>query len=134
AEHLEKMMEMESERMLNANPPPEHYASEKNVVLEERRQRTDNDPRAKFFEQLNAALFTNHPYATPIIGWMNEIEKYQWQDVKKFYDTWYAPNNAILIVSGDVALEGVKELANKYYGPLPRKELPPRLRPHIPPL
>lgn len=74
AEHLEGVMAMEADRMMNIDPPPAHYASEKSVVIEERRQRTDNDPRAIFAEQAHSALFINHPYGTPVIGWMKEIE------------------------------------------------------------
>jgi zinc protease len=133
AEHLERMMSMEADRMLNTNPPEEHFKSEKDVVLEERRQRTDNNPRQIFGEQMNSALYVNHPYGTPVIGWMNEIEKYEWVDVKEFYDRWYAPNNAILVISGDVTAEKVKPLAEKTYGILPRKDVPERKRPQVAP-
>ncbi len=132
-EHLPKVLEMEADRLVNLNPPPEHFASEKSVVLEERRQRTDNDPRAKFGEQLNSLLYVNHPYAIPVIGWMNEIEKYEWVDVKKFYDMWYAPNNAVLVVSGDMTMEKLKPMVEKYFGEIPRKEIPERIRPVVPP-
>jgi zinc protease len=132
-ENLPKMMEMEADRMVNLSPPEEHFKSEKSVVLEERRQRTDNDPRALFGEQLNSLLYINHPYGTPVIGWMNEIEDYEWADVKKFYDTWYAPNNAVLVVSGDITAEKLKPLAEKYYGAIPKKNIPERLRPLVPP-
>ena len=132
-ENLPKVMEMEADRMVNINPPAEHFKSEKSVVLEERRQRTDNDPRALFGEQMNSLLYINHPYGTPVIGWMNEIEDYEWVDVKKFYDTWYAPNNAVLVVSGDITAEKLKPLAEKYYGAIPKKDLPARLRPLVPP-
>ncbi len=132
-EHLPKLMEMEADRMANLAPPPEHFASEKNVVLEERRQRTENDPRNLFTEQMRSALFINHPYGTPVIGWMSEIKTYEWEDVKKFYDAWYAPNNAILIVSGDVTMEEVLPLAQKHYGPLSPKTLQERARTEIAP-
>lgn len=132
-DNLPKIMAMEADRMQNLNPPPEHFASEKSVVLEERRQRTENDPRALFAEQMNAALFINHPYATPVVGWMDEIEKYQWDDVKSYYDAWYAPNNAILVVSGDITAAQLKPLAEKYYGAIPQKILPARVRPAVPP-
>lgn len=132
-EHLEKMMQMESDRMVNLKVSKEDFIAERNVVTEERRQRTDNDPKALFGEQMRDALYTNHPYGTPVIGWMNEIEAYEWEDVKEFYDTWYAPNNAVLIISGAVTLDEVKALAQKTYGVLKPKELPPRLRGDIPP-
>lgn len=132
-DNLEKVMEMNADRMMNANPPEEHYKSEKSVVLEERRQRTDNEPRAIFAEQLNSVLFVNHPYANPVIGWMDEIKQYEWKDVKAFYETWYAPNNAILIVSGDITAKQLKPLAEKIYGSLPRKDVPERKRPQVAP-
>lgn len=132
-EHLPKVMEMEADRMYNLDVPADHYASEKQVIIEERRQRTENDPRALFGEQLQSELFINHPYGTPIIGWLKEMSSYEWTDIKAFYDKWYAPNNAILVVSGDVTLEQVKTLAEKYYGPLPTKQVPPRVRPAVPP-
>lgn len=132
-EHLPKLMEMESDRMVNLAPPPEHFKSEKDVVLEERRQRTENDPRALFTEQMRSALFVNHPYGIPVIGWMSEIKTYEWDDVKKFYEAWYAPNNAYLIVSGDITMDEVLPLAEKYYGALEPKTLPARTRPEIAP-
>src|SRR5688572_24669827 len=131
-QYLPDVMEMEADRMLNTNPPPEHYASEKEVVIEERRQRTENDPRALFGEQMRKTLFGPHPYGKPVVGWMEEITTYEWPDVKKFYERWYAPNNAILVVSGDITAEELKPLAEKFYGPLPRKEIPSRIRPEIP--
>lgn len=132
-ENLPRMLEMEADRLVNLAPPADHYASEKQVVIEERKQRTDNDPRAKFGEQMNSTLYVNHPYGTPVIGWMSEIEKYEWKDVKFFYDTWYAPNNAILIVSGDITAEQLKPMAEKYFGAIPKKTIPPRKRPEVPP-
>ncbi len=132
-DNLYDVMKMEADRMQNLNPPPEHFASEKAVVLEERSERTDNDPRARFGEQLQSMAFTNHPYGKPVIGWMSEIQQYEWKDVKSFYDTWYAPNNAILIVSGDMTAERLKPAAEEIYGKIPTKKLPPRVRPTIPP-
>ncbi len=132
-DHLEQVMTMEADRMLNTNPPAEHFKSEKDVVLEERRQRTDNDPREIFGEQLNSALYVNHPYSIPVIGWMDEIKLYEWPDVKAFYDKWYAPNNAILVISGDITAEKLKPLAEKIYGVLPPKDITPRKRPLVAP-
>lgn len=133
-DNLPRVMEMDADRMVNLSPPEKHYESEKAVVLEERRQRTDNDPKARFSEQMMSALYVNHPYNTPVIGWLDEIEKYQWPDVKAYYDAWYAPNNAILIVSGDITAEQLKPLAEKYYGAIPSRKLPQRVRPHVPPM
>ena len=132
-ENLPRVMEMDADRLVNLAPPADHYASEKQVVIEERRQRTDNDPRAIFGEQMDSTLYVNHPYGTPVIGWMSEMEKYEWPDVKVFYDTWYAPNNAILVVSGDITAKELKPLAEKYYGGIAKKAVPVRKRPEIPP-
>ena len=131
-EHLETVMAMEADRMQNLNPPEDHFTSEKKVVIEERRQRTENDPRGLFGEQLRNALYVNHPYGLPVIGWMHEIERYEWGDVKTFYDIWYAPNNAILIISGDVTARDVKPIAERTYGKVPAKDIIPRMRSEIP--
>ncbi len=132
-DNLADVMKMEADRMQNLNPPPEHFASEKAVVLEERRERTDNDPRTRFSEQLQSMVYINHPYAKPVIGWMDEIKLYEWPHVKAFYDTWYAPNNAIVIVSGDMTAARLKPMAEDIYGKIPPKELPMRARPSVPP-
>ncbi|MEM7617810.1 MAG: pitrilysin family protein [Pseudomonadota bacterium] len=132
-EHLERMMQLEADRMVNLKVSEDDFISEKNVVTEERRQRTDNDPKALFGEQMRNALFTNHSYGLPVIGWMHEIESYNWNDVKTFYDKWYAPNNAVVIISGDITAEEVKPLAKKTYGQIEPKELPARIRGEIPP-
>lgn len=130
--NLEKVMAMEADRFQNLAPPPAHFSSEKSVVLEERRQRTENDPRALFAEQIYATLFVNHPYGTPVIGWMDEIKSYEWADVKKYYDAWYAPNNMVLVVSGDITADELKPMAEKYYGPLKKRDVPKRVRPAVP--
>lgn len=133
-EHLERMMELEADRMVNLSVPKDHFESEKLVVLEERRQRTENSPTNRFYEQMRYALFANHPYNTPVIGWLHEIETYEWDDVKHFYDKWYAPNNAVVIISGDVTAKEVRPMAERTYGKLEPKDIPPRVRPEIPPL
>lgn len=127
-DHLETVMTMEAGRMRGLAPPLEDVASENKVIQEERRQRTDNDPRAKMSEQLNEALFPNHPYSVPIIGWMHEIQELSWDDAKAFYDIYYAPNNAILIVSGDVIGDEVFEIAKRTYGTLNPADTPERIR------
>lgn len=132
-EHLPRILEMEADRMVNLKPPADHFASEKKVVIEERRQRTENDPKGLFFEQMLSALYINHPYGTPVIGWMNEIEGYEWDDVKTFYETWYAPNNATLIISGNVTADEVRPLVEKTFGGIKAKDIPKRIRPDIPP-
>lgn len=133
-DQLENIMTMEADRMRHLNPPPEHFASEHDVIIEERRQRTDNNPRNKFWDQVNAALFTHHPYGTPILGWPKEMESLTWQDAKAMYDVWYAPNNAIVVISGDVTAETVLPLAQKIYGGLKPETIPARDRTTVPAL
>lgn len=132
-DHLEKVMMMEAGRMRGLSPALEEVISENKVIQEERRQRTDNDPRARMAEQMNEAQFPNHPYAIPIIGWMHEIQSLSWDDAKAFYDLYYAPNNAVLVVSGDVSGEEVLAVAKKTYGLLKPAETPVRKRTISPP-
>lgn len=131
--HLETVMKMEAGRMRGLKLPREAVDSERKVILEERRQRIDNDPRAQFDEQLGEALFPNHPYGTPVIGWFHEMETLSWEDATAFYNRWYAPNNAILVVSGDVTPDQVRDLAQKTYGLVPRGDVPKRERTLSPP-
>lgn len=134
ADRLELMMRMESDRMRNLRLDEEDILTERQVILEERNQRTDNDPGALFGEQRRAALYMNHPYGIPVIGWRHEMEDLSLEDALAFYERFYAPNNAILIVAGDVEPEAVLELAKTYYGPLaPTEGLGPRARPQEPP-
>lgn len=128
SEHLETVMKMEAGRMRGMNPPPDQFASEHKVILEERSQRIDNNPASLLGEKLNAALFENHPYGDPVIGWRDEMETLTWDDAKTFYDQWYAPNNAILVISGDVTGEQVLRLAKEIYGVLPPGNIPVRNR------
>lgn len=134
ADRLELMMRMESDRMRNIRLTPENIATERNVIIEERNQRTENSPQALFGEQRNAAQYLNHRYGTPIIGWMHEMETLDMQDALTFYDIYYSPNNAILVVSGDVDPDAVRALAETYYGVIPANpDLPERLRTEEPP-
>ncbi len=134
-DYLEAVMTMEAGRMRGLHPPEREVAAENKVILEERRQRTENNPGALLSEQMNALLYINHPYARPVIGWAHEASALNWADAKLFYDQWYAPNNAILIVSGDVTGNQVYDLAKKIYGPIPKSEaLPTRVRTQSPPL
>jgi len=131
---LELMMQMESDRMRDLVLDGTDILTERQVVLEERNQRTESDPGALFSEQRNAAQYQNHPYGIPIIGWKHEMASLTLDDALSFYRTYYAPNNAILIVAGDVDPTEVKALAEQYYGVLaPSENLPPRLRPQEPP-
>ena len=134
ADRLELMMQMESDRMKNIRLTPENIATERDVIIEERNQRTENDPSALFREQLNAAQYLNHRYGTPVIGWMHEMRELDLQDALDFYKLYYSPNNAILVVSGDVEPDNVRQLAEQYYGEIPANpELPERLRTQEPP-
>jgi zinc protease len=117
-ERLPLVMELEADRMQNLVLTDENVLPERAVVQEERRERTDNEPGGLLAEQLDAALFTAHPYGKPIIGWMGEVAELTRQDALDFYAQHYEPANAILIVAGDVTAEEVKTLAEKYYGPL----------------
>ena len=134
ADRLGLMMQMEADRMRNIRLTERDIVTERDVILEERNQRTENNPRALFGEQLNAAQYLNHRYGVPIIGWRHEMETLDMEDALSFYRTHYAPNNAILVVSGDVTPEEVRALAEEHYGPIPANpELPPRLRAEEPP-
>ncbi|MDC0135614.1 insulinase family protein [Sulfitobacter sp.] len=129
ADRLELMMTMEADRMKNIRLTPENIATERDVIIEERNQRTENNPQALFGEQLSAAQYLNHRYGTPIIGWMHEMEELDLDDALSFYELYYSPNNIILVVSGDVTPDEVRVLAEKHYGPIPRNpDLPERLR------
>ncbi|WP_276151771.1 MULTISPECIES: pitrilysin family protein [unclassified Sulfitobacter] len=134
ADRLELMMQMESDRMKNIRLTPENIRTERDVILEERNQRTDSNPSALFSEQMNAAQYLNHRYGTPVIGWRHEMETLDLDDALAFYELYYSPNNAILVVSGDVDPEKVRMLAEKYYGVIPANpDLPERLRTQEPP-
>ncbi|MGB3553854.1 MAG: pitrilysin family protein [Jannaschia sp.] len=134
ADRLGLMMELEADRMRDLVLDDADMLTERDVVLEERAQRTDSDPGALFGEMRNAAQYLNHPYRVPIIGWRHEVEKLTLQDALDFYGRFYAPNNATLIVAGDVDPAEVERLAREYYGPLaPTEDLAPRDRPSEPP-
>lgn len=133
-EYLPKVMEMEADRMNNLRLTPAEVASERQVVIEERNQRIDNQPQALLNEQMMAAAFINHPYGTPVIGWLHEIKELTREDALASYQKWYAANNAILIVAGDITAAELKPLAYKYYGDLPVSDIAPRQRPRAAPV
>lgn len=134
SDRLALMMQLEADRMVNLRLDAEHVATERAVVLEERKSRVESDPGARFSEQRRAVQFFNHPYGQPIIGWQHEIHELNRQDALDFYKTFYAPNNAILIVAGDVTPAEVERLAREHYGPLaPSTTLPERIRRQEPP-
>jgi len=125
---------MESDRMKNIRLTHEDIETERDVIIEERNQRTENDPGALFQEQMSAAQYLNHRYGTPVIGWMHEMRTLDLEDALGFYELYYSPNNAILVVSGDVDPAEVHRLADKYYGVIPANpDLPERLRTQEPP-
>lgn len=119
-DRLELVMKMEADRMANLIFDPAEAVPELQVVIEERRSRTDNRPAAQLDEHMAAALYMNHPYRVPIIGWKHELAGLTVKDAMGFYRKHYAPNNAVLVISGDVTMDIVKPLAEKYYGPIPR--------------
>lgn len=130
---LETMMTFEADRMRNLILSDEVVAPERDVVLEERRSRIENDPGSLLREEAWATLFQNHPYRNPVIGWKHEIEKLNRKDAIDFYQRFYAPNNAILVVAGDVDADEIHALAMKTYGKIPAvPDFPPRVRPAEP--
>ncbi|MGV2974469.1 M16 family metallopeptidase [Roseibium alexandrii] len=134
-EHLPLMMKMEADRMENLVLSNAVVAPERDVVLEERRDRVESDPGSRLREAMNAITFVNHPYGSPIIGWQNEIEALNKDAAIAFYDRFYTPNNAVLVVAGDVEPATVLDLAQNTYGKVPRRAEPgERLRPAEPPL
>ena len=133
SDRLGIVMRLEADRMRNLVLEQPSLEAERQVVLEERRSRTDNNPAARFAEQVTAAQYLNHPYGIPVIGWEHEIRALTLADVRSFYDTHYGPNNAVLTVVGDVNTEAVRHLAEKYYGPIAPLAVPPRVRPQEPP-
>lgn len=132
-QHLGTVMGFEADRMTGLVLTDEVVLPERDVVLEERRMRTDNDPSAQLSEASQAAMFVNHPYGHPIIGWEDEIKKLNREDALAFYRRFYTPNNAILVVAGDVEPAEVKKLAEETYGKVqPRSETAARIRPQEP--
>jgi zinc protease len=132
-DRLERMMEMEADRMVNLRLDPKEVDTERQVIIEERRVRIENVPSSILGEQMAAALYQNHPYRFPTIGWMHEMAKLSREDALAFYKRFYAPNNAIVVVTGDVVPEHVKALAEATYGLLPENpQIGPRLRPQEP--
>ena len=119
-------MKMESDRMQNLLIKKEEFAKEINVVMEERRWRTDDKPTSQVNELMQSLAFVSHPYGRPIVGWMNDLENMSHEDALEWYENWYAPNNAILVVAGDVKPEEIFALAEKYYGPIPSKKIKER--------
>ena len=134
ADRLDLVMQMEADRMRNLRLTEEDVATERQVILEERAQRTDSSPGALLSEQMRAAQYLNHPYAIPIIGWRHEMETLDRTAALTYYERFYAPNNATLVIAGDVDPEAVRLLAEEHYGPIaPSEGIAPRDRPQEPP-
>lgn len=134
ADRLGLMMAMEADRMNDLRLTPQDIETERQVILEERSQRVDSDPGAIAREQMRATLFLNHRYGQPVIGWRHEMEALDREDVLATYDLWYSPNNAILVVAGDVEPQAVIAMAERHYGAIPAEPgLPARVRSQEPP-
>lgn len=119
-DHLETMMEMEADRMTNLTLTDAQIVPERDVVLEERRQRVDSSPGSILSEQVSAASYLNYPYRRPVIGWAHEIAALDRERIIAFYKRWYAPNNAVLVVEGDITADDLRPIAERTYGRIPR--------------
>jgi zinc protease len=132
-EELKQMMELEADRMTGLTLTDDAVRPELKVVLEEQNMRVANNPAARLGEQMEAALYLNHPYGRPVIGWRHEIEQLDREGALAFYKRFYTPNNAILVVAGDVTGDQIRKLAEETYGKVPKvAEITPRLRPQEP--
>ena len=132
ASRLREVMELEADRFARNTWADDEFKREIEVIKEERRQRVDDSPRSQLYEMARAAMFTASPYRRPIIGWMNDLDAMTAQDVREFYQRWYVPANAAVVVAGDVDVQQVRQWAEQYYGAIPARALParkPRLEP-----
>jgi zinc protease len=116
SEHIEEIMELEADRMKNLTLTRKNVETEKEVILEERFQRIESDPMSQLDESMRSILYPNNYYGRPIIGWRHEIENLTFDDVANFYKDFYSPNNAIIVLSGDIKFKKAKELVKKFYG------------------
>lgn len=132
-DRLPLAMKLEADRLQNLDLSDAHVGPERDVVLEERRMRVDNDPQALMSEQMHAALHYSHPYGRPVIGWPEEVRRIDRVSAQDFYDHHYAPNNAILVVAGDVTPDEVRRMATEAYGKVPSRKLQPRAENAEPP-
>ncbi|HVW73827.1 MAG TPA: pitrilysin family protein [Rhizomicrobium sp.] len=125
-DRLPLAMKLEADRLANLDLSDSHVGPERDVVLEERRMRVDNEPQSLMSEQMQAALHLSHPYGRPVIGWAEEVRRIDRASAQDFYDHHYAPNNAILVIAGDVTPDEVRKMAQDAYGKVPARELAPR--------
>src|SRR5210317_118878 len=123
-DRLELCLELEADRMRNITFDEKEFIKELEVVKEERRLRTEDKPTALTYERFNAVAYTNSPYRRPIVGWMEDLDTMTVEDARQWYETWYAPNNATLVVAGDVKANDVFRLAKQYFGQLPTSDIP----------
>ncbi|WP_040259534.1 M16 family metallopeptidase [Pseudomonas massiliensis] len=128
-DRLAVALEMEADRMATLALPPAEFTREIEVIKEERRLRTEDKPAQKAFELFKAAAYPSSGYRTPTIGWMVDLQRMTIDDLRAWYRTWYAPNNATLVVVGDVQPEEVKALAERFFGPIPQRPVPAAKRP-----
>jgi zinc protease len=133
ANRLEDVMQLEADRLVNNQWPDDEFARELEVVKEERRMRTEDNPRALLHEALSATALSASPYRRPIVGWMSDLDAMTAQDARDFYKRWYTPLNAVVVVAGDVDPEQVRALAEKHYGQLPTHAVPARKPQEEPP-
>jgi zinc protease len=132
-DRLPLVMEMEADRMHNLALTPDIVTTERKVIIEERRMRTDNEPTSLLSEQMLAVLHLSHPYGLPTIGWLQDMERLSLDEAIDFYKKFYAPNNAILILAGDVTASQVRPMVEKFFGPIPQGPKITRDRPLPPP-
>ncbi|MGE8317398.1 MAG: M16 family metallopeptidase [Comamonas sp.] len=126
ANRLEQVMRLESDRFAHNKWPDSEFKKEIEVIKEERRMRTEDNPRASLMEQLNAATFVASPYHRPVVGWMGDLDSMTPDDARSFHQQWYVPANAVVVVAGDVDVNRVRALAEKYYGSIPARAVPVR--------
>jgi len=125
--HLDLLLELEADRMANLTLDETGFAAEKKIVMEERRMRTADEPAADLYEQVGAAAYTAHPYEWPVVGWMHDLETITLSDVKDYRQIFYAPNNAILVIAGDVSPEALLPKIKATFGAIPSGQPPPKV-------
>lgn len=124
ADRLGVAFELEADRLASLRLPPEEFAREIEVIKEERRLRTDDKPSGLAYERFKAMAYPASGYSIPTIGWMADLDRMSVQELRHWYETWYVPNNATLVVVGDVTADGVKALAQRYFGTIPKRDVP----------
>ena len=130
--NLELSFKLEADRMQNLNLSKDEFDKEIKVVMEERRWRTEDKPTSQVKEQFESTVFKSHPYSRPVVGWMNDLENMTVEDAREWYKNWYTPNNATLVVVGDIYAKDVLNLAKKYFEKIPARNIPER-KPQVEP-